>query len=197
MIAQSTDPATAREPRDGPSARPPLGSLWDVLAAVPDPEIPAVSVVDLGILRGLEWDPADPTLLVVTVTPTYSGCPATDLIMTSMREALVAAGVARIRLETQLAPAWTTAWITAEGRRKLAAFGIAPPPGDRPAGVSSAVDVSGISPLRRAAAIPCPRCGSRADAIAVAVRLDRVQGALPLPRMPRAVRLLQAALSVL
>ena len=65
------------------------------LAAVPDPEIPVVSVVELGIVRGVEWDAADPATLVVTVTPTYSGCPATELIMTSIRDALAAAGVAR------------------------------------------------------------------------------------------------------
>jgi ring-1,2-phenylacetyl-CoA epoxidase subunit PaaD len=131
-----------------------------VLAAVPDPEIPVVSVIELGILRGIEWDAADPSTLVVTVTPTYSGCPATDLIMTLIREALAAAGVAHAKIETRLAPPWTTDWMTAEGKRKLAAFGIAPPAGDRPAVVSSAIDVSGISPLRRAAAVPCPRCGA-------------------------------------
>ena len=163
MIAPSTDApedAAVLGRHDGTPAQPSLGRLWDVLAAVPDPEIPVVSVVELGILRGVEWDAADPALLIVTVTPTYSGCPATDLIMASMRDALVAAGVARVGIETRLAPAWTTAWITAEGRRKLAAFGIAPPPGDRPAVPSSVIDVSGISPLRRAAAVPCPRCGS-------------------------------------
>lgn len=161
MIAPSiaalarTAPASAGTP-----ARPPLGVLWDVLATVPDPEIPVVSVVELGILRGIEWDNADPSTLVVTVTPTYSGCPATDLIMTSIREALAAAGVAHVRIETRLAPAWTTAWMTAEAKRKLAEYGIAPPAGDRPVFVSSAIDVSGISPLRRGAAVSCPRCGA-------------------------------------
>ena len=87
---------------------------------MPDPEIPVVSVVELGILRGIEWDAADPATLVVTVTPTYSGCPATELIMTSIRDALAAAGVARVRIETRLAPAWTTDWMTPEARRKLA-----------------------------------------------------------------------------
>jgi ring-1,2-phenylacetyl-CoA epoxidase subunit PaaD len=133
VIAQLLDAAMGREQRDGPSAPPSLGSLWDVLSTVPDPEIPVVSVIELGILRGIEWDAADPSTLVVTVTPTYSGCPATDLIMTSIREALAAAGVAHARIETRLAPAWTTAWMTVEAKRKLAAFGIAPPAGDRPA----------------------------------------------------------------
>ena len=148
---------TAVDPA-GAVARPSLGALWQALDAVPDPEIPAVSVVELGILRGVEWDAADPLLLVVTVTPTYSGCPATELIMTSIRDAVAALGVARVRMETRLAPAWTTDWMTAEARRKLRDFGIAPP-GAVP--TPSAVDVAGISPLRRAGAtVACPSCGS-------------------------------------
>ena len=75
------------------ASRPSLGTLWEVIAEVPDPEIPVVSVVELGILRGIEWDPADSSTLVVTVTPTYSGCPATEVIMASIRYALFAAGV--------------------------------------------------------------------------------------------------------
>jgi ring-1,2-phenylacetyl-CoA epoxidase subunit PaaD len=143
--------------------RPTLPALWHVLDAVPDPEIPVVSVVELGIVRGIEWDAADPTTLVVRVTPTYSGCPATEYIMVGIREALVAHGVARIRLEMQLAPAWTTDWIAPEARRKLRDYGIAPPGGT---GIAEAtapvpVDISGISPLRRASVpVPCPRCGS-------------------------------------
>jgi ring-1,2-phenylacetyl-CoA epoxidase subunit PaaD len=143
----------------GGGARPSLGALWQALDAVPDPEVPAVSVVELGILRGVEWDATDPMLLVVTVTPTYSGCPATELIMTSICEALAAAGVAKVRIEMRLAPAWTTDWMTTEARRKLCDFGIAPPGAAR---TPSAVDVAGISPLRRAgAAVACPRCGSK------------------------------------
>ena len=148
----------AADTADG-GARPSLGALWQALDAVPDPEIPAVSVVELGILRGVEWDATDPLLLVVTVTPTYSGCPATELIMTSIRDALAAAGVAKVRIAMRLAPAWTTDWMTAEARRKLRDFGVAPPGAAR---TPSAVDVAGISPLRRAgAAVACPRCGSK------------------------------------
>ena len=145
----------------GAGLRPSLGALWNALAAVPDPEIPVVSVVDLGILRGVEWDATEPATLVVTVTPTYSGCPATDLIMTSIRDAVAAAGVARVRIETRLFPAWTTEWMTPEAKRKLRAFGIAPPDGVRALSAPTAIDVAGISPLRRAsAAVVCPRCGS-------------------------------------
>jgi ring-1,2-phenylacetyl-CoA epoxidase subunit PaaD len=142
-------------------SRPTIGTVWQALAAVPDPEIPVVSIVELGILRGVAWDAGDPATAVVTVTPTYSGCPATELIMTSIRDALTAVGVARIRLETQLAPAWTTDWIVGEGKRKLREFGIAPPDGLRAVSTLATIDVAGISPLRRArVAVACPRCGS-------------------------------------
>jgi ring-1,2-phenylacetyl-CoA epoxidase subunit PaaD len=148
------DPAEAGSP-------PSIGTLWNALAMVPDPEIPAVSVMELGILRGIAWDTAEPTTLVVMVTPTYSGCPATELIAASIREALTTAGLARVRVETRLFPAWTTDWISPEGRRKLREFGIAPPDGVRAVSASAAIDVSGISPLRRSrVAVACPRCDS-------------------------------------
>ena len=91
-----------------------------VLAEVPDPEIPAVSVLDLGIVRGVEDGK-------VIITPTYSGCPATHFIEQSIRAALDAAGYREIDIETRLAPAWTTDWISAAGKDKLRAYGIAPP----------------------------------------------------------------------
>jgi ring-1,2-phenylacetyl-CoA epoxidase subunit PaaD len=142
--------------------RPTIGTVWRALAAVPDPEIPAVSIGELGILRGVAWDADDPATAVVTVTPTYSGCPATEIIMTSIRDALTAASVARIRVSIELAPAWTTDWIGPEGRRKLREFGIVPPDGTRAASASARIDVAGISPLRRAkVAIACPRCASK------------------------------------
>ena len=142
-------------------SRPSIGALWDALATVPDPEIPVVSVIELGILRAIAWDADEPTALRVTVTPTYSGCPATELITASIHDALTAAGVARVRIETRLSPAWTTDWIAPEGRRKLREFGIAPPDGVRAVSASTAIDVAGISPLRRASAtVACPRCDS-------------------------------------
>ena len=107
--------------------------IWAVLKGVPDPEIPVVSVLDLGIVRSVEEDK-------VTITPTYSGCPATQFIEQSIREALDAAGYAEVAIETQLAPAWTTDWISEEGKEKLRAYGIAPP--------------------ELAKAATCPRCGS-------------------------------------
>ena len=148
------------------AASPPtLDAVWRALDEVPDPEIPAVSVLGLGIVRSVAWDGDDPSTLVVEVTPTYSGCPATDLILTSIREALTALGVSRVRLETRLAPAWTTAWITPDARRRLREYGIAPPEtacGAAASATTAPIDVTGISPLRRAGVVvPCPRCGSR------------------------------------
>ena len=109
------------------------GPIWAVLAEVPDPEIPVVSVVDLGIVRLVEPDR-------VIVTPTYTGCPATQAIERDIRAALDAAGYRDVRIETVLSPAWTTDWITAEGRARLLAYGIAPP--------------------TRSALVRCPQCGS-------------------------------------
>jgi len=144
---------------------PTIGAVWRALDEVPDPEIPAVSVLGLGIVRSVAWEADAPPTLVVKVTPTYSGCPATELIMASIRDALTALGVTRLRLETRLAPAWTTAWITPDARRRLREFGIAPPEtacGAAAASTPAPVDVSGISPLRRSGVVvPCPRCGSR------------------------------------
>ena len=95
-------------------------AIMRVLAEVPDPEIPAVSVLDLGIVRGIEGDK-------VIITPTYSGCPATQFIEDSIRAALDAAGYRDVGIETRLAPAWTTDWISEVGKEKLRAYGIAPP----------------------------------------------------------------------
>jgi ring-1,2-phenylacetyl-CoA epoxidase subunit PaaD len=146
------------------AAEPPgLDAIWRALDDVPDPEIPAVSVLGLGIVRSVEWDADAPPTLVIKVTPTYSGCPATELIVASIRDALTELGVHRLRVETQLAPAWTTEWITPDARRKLHEFGIAPPESPVTYGsVTAPIDVRGISPLRRPdVVVPCPRCGSR------------------------------------
>ncbi len=113
--------------------------VWQLLAAVPDPEIPVVSIVDLGIVRYVRRDSGG--LLHVGITPTYSGCPATAVIRSATRAALDAAGHADALLEEVLAPAWSSDWVTPAGRARLAAFGIAPP-------------VAGE--------VHCPRCGSAA-----------------------------------
>jgi ring-1,2-phenylacetyl-CoA epoxidase subunit PaaD len=110
-------------------------AVRQALAGVMDPEIPVLTVVDLGILSAVSDDGR-----TVTITPTYSGCPATAAIAADIRRALDAAGLADTRIVTRLDPAWTTDWITPEGRAKLAAYGIAPPSSAR--------------------AAVCPHCGS-------------------------------------
>lgn len=108
-------------------------AIWRVLEEVPDPEIPVLSVVDLGIVR--EVRPGR-----VTITPTYTGCPATQVIARDIRDALDAAGFRDVAIETTLSPPWTTEWISDAGKAKLHAYGIAPP--------------------GRGGAVACPQCGS-------------------------------------
>jgi len=110
------------------TTRPAINDLWSWLDEVPDPEIPVISVVDLGIVREVAWQGET---LEVTVTPTYSGCPATSVISFEIESALRSRGVEQVRLRTQIAPPWTTDWLSYKGRKKLEAYGIAPP---RPAG---------------------------------------------------------------
>lgn len=119
-----------------------------VLDTVLDPEVPVVSVVDLGIVRRLRTR-ADGTL-TVTITPTYTGCPATVAIERSIRDALDATGFRSVAIETVLSPAWTTDWITERGRRQLKDYGIAPPPKG-----PAAKSLRGVADV-----VECPRCGS-------------------------------------
>ena len=136
--------------------RPGTAELWSWLAEVEDPEIPAISIVDLGIVRELHWDDAT---CVVTVTPTYSGCPATHVIAQSIVDALTQRGVDAVRIETRIAPPWTTDWMSDEGKRKLREYGIAPPRGR--AVTIAVADIGRGAPVR-AAEVECPRCGSAA-----------------------------------
>ncbi len=131
-----------------------LDTAREIAAAVSDPELPMVTVADLGILRDVA---AEDGRLVVTITPTYSGCPAMREIAHDLRHRLMAAGFAEVAVRTALAPAWSSDWITAEGRRKLRAAGIAPP--------HPAPDRMGPMPLTltapRREPVECPQCGSR------------------------------------
>ena len=133
------------------------------LGEVMDPEIPVVSIVDLGILRDVQWADALHTKLVVTVTPTYSGCPATEVIAQSIRQALQARGVEQVEVRTQLAPAWTTDWMTTRGRSALRAYGIAPPAARAPLSLhadgSLVIDISSL--VASKAVVPCPQCQSK------------------------------------
>jgi len=124
---------------------------WTALNDVLDPEVPALSVVDLGLVREvIEHDDG----LEIVLTPTYSGCPATEVITSSVLDAIAAAGLGPARVTMRRAPAWSSDWISAEGKRKLLDYGIAPP---------GPVLADGAVPIRivgRQAAVPCPRCGS-------------------------------------
>jgi ring-1,2-phenylacetyl-CoA epoxidase subunit PaaD len=127
-------------------------NAYEIAASVPDPELPMLTVADLGILRDVRTRDGAVT---VTITPTYSGCPAMREIAAGLRERLRRAGYQDVTVRTALSPAWTTDWITPEGRRKLAAAGIAPP--------GRAPDKTGPVPLPLTATpppVPCPRCGS-------------------------------------
>lgn len=132
---------------------PPIVSpqqVMDWLEQVPDPEIPVVSIVDLGIVRQVAWQDE---VCVVTITPTYSGCPAMQAIATDIETVLRGHGVDALRIETQLSPAWTTDWMSERGRQALKGYGIAPP-------AEKAIDVSAILRRPDAAAVACPLCGS-------------------------------------
>lgn len=115
--------------------------IWQLLEQVTDPEIPVLSLRDLGVLRNVEFDNDS---VVVTITPTYSGCPAMDVMRDDIMTVLNKAGYEKVRVKTVLSPAWTTDWMSAEGREKLRKFGIAPPTRSCDAQQS----------------IRCPRCAS-------------------------------------
>ena len=132
-----------------------VDDVWGWLGAVADPEIPVISIVDLGIVRGVVFDGAQ---CVVTITPTYSGCPAMQVIAESVEQALHAKGIDNVKLVSQLSPAWTTDWMSETGKAALKGYGIAPP-------ARQVIDISGLSagvkrrpePLLT---IACPNCGS-------------------------------------
>ncbi len=129
--------------------------VWAWLGEVADPEIPVISIVDLGIVRDVAFDGAQ---CVVTITPTYSGCPAMQVIAESVQEALHAKGIADVRLVNQLSPAWTTDWMSDAGKAALKGYGIAPP-------AQQVIDISGLTAgvKRRPGpelTVVCPNCGS-------------------------------------
>lgn len=148
MPAQAFQHLTAEElAEQAPPA--PEGSdeqMWKVAATVCDPEIPVLTVADLGILRAVENVNGTP---VVTITPTYSGCPAMETITTDLRSAFVEAGYPEPRVELVLTPAWSTDWMSEIGKKKLDEYGIAPPTGKAAAG-----------PIALGLAVKCPHCHS-------------------------------------
>jgi ring-1,2-phenylacetyl-CoA epoxidase subunit PaaD len=122
--------------------------IWKILEEVKDPEVPVLSVIDLGIVRSVKTD-ADK--IDLTITPTYSGCPAMDVISMDIRLKLMEKGFKNISVRQQLSPAWTTDWMSEEGKRKLKAFGIAPP---------NPKQQFCTSEMFRQEVVQCPRCNS-------------------------------------
>jgi ring-1,2-phenylacetyl-CoA epoxidase subunit PaaD len=131
--------------------------IWNILEEVKDPEIPVLSVIDLGIVRDVQLIPPLYTFggegpgVRLTITPTYSGCPAMDVITMDIRLKLIEKGYRNISIEQQLSPAWTTDWMSEEGKQKLKAFGIAPP---------NPKQQFCTSEMFQQEAVQCPRCDS-------------------------------------
>jgi ring-1,2-phenylacetyl-CoA epoxidase subunit PaaD len=125
--------------------------VYHMLSSVTDPEVPVLSILDLGIVRDvLVLEKEGQSFVKVTITPTYSGCPAMDVISINIRMALLSSGIRHIEIASQLSPAWTTDWMSGDGKRKLKEYGIAPP-------TKKAADTLG---LFEEDTVPCPKCGS-------------------------------------
>jgi len=121
--------------------------IWEWLSVVSDPEVPVLTITDLGIVRNVR---VDENAVVITITPTYSGCPAMGVIAMNIRMALMSHGIRNVVIENQLSPAWTTDWMSEEGKKKLKDYGIAPP-------IRKAKNSLG---LFEEDSVPCPKCGS-------------------------------------
>ncbi|MEM1322492.1 MAG: 1,2-phenylacetyl-CoA epoxidase subunit PaaD [Bacteroidota bacterium] len=121
--------------------------IWDILETVTDPEVPVLSILDLGIVRKVEQEGEE---IIITITPTYTGCPAMDVIAINIKAAMQEAGYSKVAIKSVLSPAWTTDWLSEAGRRKLKAYGIAPP-------VGSSDKNSLLGETRE---VQCPRCDS-------------------------------------
>ena len=119
---------------------------WAAASAVVDPEVPVLTIADLGVLRAVD---AHDDSVVVTITPTYSGCPAMEVIRDDLILALTHAGFVDVDVRLTLSPAWTTDWMSADGKRKLSEYGIAPPTGQ-----------AQVGPIKVSLGVKCPRCGS-------------------------------------
>jgi ring-1,2-phenylacetyl-CoA epoxidase subunit PaaD len=126
--------------------------IYDWLSGVTDPEVPVLTIIDLGIVRDvvLRQNEKNETEVIIIITPTYSGCPAMDAISMNIRLALMSRGIKKLTIENQLSPAWTTDWMSEEGKKKLLEYGIAPP-------VRRSASALG---LFERDTVACPRCGS-------------------------------------
>jgi ring-1,2-phenylacetyl-CoA epoxidase subunit PaaD len=152
-----------------------VAQIWAWLGAVPDPEIPVISIVDLGIVRDVRV--ADDGACDVTITPTYSGCPAMQVIADAITEALHAHGVAQVRLHNQISPAWTTDWMSEAGKAALKGYGIAPP-------AQQVIDISGLRAGGRAAAAASAAQGASAARSAAAAAVSRRAAPAPTVACP-------------
>lgn len=126
----------------------PRQKAWEIAATVCDPEIPVLTIADLGILRDVQVEGQQ---IRVTITPTYSGCPAMDAIRDDLKAAFAKEGYDSVEVDLVLAPAWTTDWMTAEGKAKLEEYGIAPPSG---------MAAAHRGPIKLKLAVKCPQCSS-------------------------------------
>lgn len=129
-----------------------IENVYEWLAQVSDPEVPVLSVIDMGVIRNVEVnDTEQGPEVTITITPTYSGCPAMDMISMNIRMSLLSRGITKVHFKQQLSPAWTTDWMSDEGKRKLKEYGIAPPQ-------RKTTDKS--TGLFEKETVPCPRCSS-------------------------------------
>ena len=133
-----------------------IQQIFSILETVTDPEVPVLSIVDLGIVRDVQLLPStnhqQKERVCISVTPTYSGCPAMDVIRINIRIALLQHGFNEVEIKTVLSPAWTTAWISLKGRQQLKAYGIAPP--------NHIQSVCSIEAFQEDEAVQCPHCNS-------------------------------------
>lgn len=132
------------------AAAPTEAAIWHLLEDVTDPEVPVLSIVDLGIVRSVRVAGEQ---VAVTITPTYSGCPAMNVIATEIRLRLLAEGLTQLTIHNQLSPAWTTDWMSQAGREKLTAYGIAPP-------VDGTATGHMLKLFGQDTAVRCPLCAS-------------------------------------
>lgn len=123
-------------------------SIWKYLEDVPDPEVPVLSIIDLGIVRAVKMEDNN---CIITITPTYSGCPAMKHIENAITEKLNKEGIESVKIQTTLSPAWTTDWMSESGKKKLEAYGIAPPVNE--------IDKSVL--FADQPTVPCPLCKSK------------------------------------
>ena len=126
-----------------------IKNIWHLLKDVPDPEVPVLTITDLGILRDIKIEKGE---IEVVITPTYTGCPAMDMISMNIKLALIEHGFNNVKITSVLSPAWTTDWMSDEGKRKLKEYGIAPP--------NPKQQVCNDQLFAAAEAVQCPRCNS-------------------------------------